>query len=77
MKNLLSIWNITKTFGFILVAGGITQNIITYNYTKEDISNAEKEGKEYAKDYCKQILKNSYKEKILLQLVSAMAFKFW
>lgn len=71
MKNLLSkVWISTKFFGVVMVAGGITQNIMTYNFTKEDISKAEKNGKEYAEYYCKMTLRRSYESSRIARLVN-------
>lgn len=71
MKNLLGrLWISAKFFGFVVIIGGIAQNIMTYNYIKNEISKAEKNGKEYAKEYCKMTLKESYESSRISRLVN-------
>lgn len=63
MKNLLStLGTSVKLFGLIVISGEITYNLLTYHLVENQISNAEKEGKECAIDYCKSVLRNSYED---------------
>lgn len=71
MKNLTDFF---KDLGLglmlLMSSGGYFYHTITYEFARTEISKFEKEGKQYAKDYCKGILSDSYYNSKFMKIVN-------